>query len=55
MRVYELVLREGIPADVLAYVDGALLVGLGDELALPVVVRAAWSSVVTGETSEQVA
>jgi hypothetical protein len=41
-RVYELVLREGSDADVLAYVDGALLVDLWDELVLPRAVRAAW-------------
>jgi hypothetical protein len=40
--VYELVLVEGIDADVLAYVDGALLVDLWDELVLPRAVRAAW-------------
>ncbi len=33
-RVYELVLREGSEADVLAYIDGALLVDLWDELVL---------------------
>jgi hypothetical protein len=42
-RVYELVLREGGDADVLAYIDGALLVDLWDELVLPNSVRAAWS------------
>lgn len=41
-RVYELVLREGTPQDVLRFVDGALLVDLWDELALPDEVRAAW-------------
>lgn len=46
-RVYEIVLREGGPADVLRYVDGALLVDLWDELVLATVVRAAWSPVVT--------
>ncbi len=47
-RVYELVLREGGPEDVLAYVDGALLVDLWDDLVLPAKVRAAWATVVTG-------
>src|SRR5665811_831905 len=37
-RVYEIVLREGGPADVLAYIDGALLVDLWDKLVLPVAV-----------------
>lgn len=41
-RVYEIVLREGGPADVLAYVDGALLVDLWNDLVLPRDVRAAW-------------
>jgi hypothetical protein len=45
-RVYEIVLREGGPEDVLAYVDGALLTDLWDELVIPRDVRAAWSSVV---------
>jgi len=54
-RVYEIVLREGGPADVLTYVDGALLVDLWDELVLPPAVRAAWNGVVTGEVNEEVA
>lgn len=54
-RVYEQVLREGAPTDVLTYVDGALLVDLWDDLVLPASVRAAWRAVVTGETDEVVA
>src|SRR5262249_22278289 len=42
-RVYEAVLQEGRPADILAYVDGALLVDLWDDLVLPRVVRSAWT------------
>jgi hypothetical protein len=34
-RVYEMVLQEGTPADVLVYVDGALLVDLWEDLVLP--------------------
>jgi hypothetical protein len=45
-RVYEVVLREGGPEDILRYVDGALLVDLWDELVLPASVRAAWAPVV---------
>jgi transcriptional regulator with XRE-family HTH domain len=45
-RVYEVVLREGRPEDILRYVDGALLVDLWDELVLPASVRAAWAPVV---------
>jgi hypothetical protein len=44
--MYELVLREGSDADVLAYIDGALLVDLWDELVLPRAVRAAWSPLI---------
>jgi transcriptional regulator with XRE-family HTH domain len=45
-RVYELVLQEGQPADILAYVDGALLIDLWDELVLPRAVRSAWAAVI---------
>jgi hypothetical protein len=45
-RVYEVVLQEGRPVDILAYVDGALLVDLWDELVLPRAVRFAWAAVV---------
>ena len=44
--VYEIVLREGTPQDVLTYIDGALLADLWDGLVLPRDVRAAWSAVV---------
>ncbi|MAS55770.1 helix-turn-helix transcriptional regulator [Nocardioides sp.] len=50
-RVYEVVLREGGPSDVLAYIDGALLVDLWAELVLPPSIRAAWSAVVDGPPS----
>jgi DNA-binding XRE family transcriptional regulator len=45
-RVYEIVLQEGRPADILAYVDGALLADLWDDLVLPRAVRSAWDPVV---------
>jgi hypothetical protein len=45
-RVYEIVLQESRPADILAYVDGALLVDLWDDLVLPRPVRSAWTPVV---------
>ncbi|MGI8522437.1 MAG: helix-turn-helix transcriptional regulator [Nocardioides sp.] len=54
-RVYEIVLREGGPQDVLAYVDGALLVDVWDELVLPPGIRDAWSRAVTGVVAEHVA
>jgi transcriptional regulator with XRE-family HTH domain len=41
-RLYEIVLREGGPADVLTYIDGALLADLWSELVLPREIRAAW-------------
>jgi transcriptional regulator with XRE-family HTH domain len=41
-RVYEIVLREGLPDDVRTYVDGALLVDLWPELVLPSEIREAW-------------
>ena len=43
-RVYEIVLQEGRPADILAYVDGALLADLWDELVLPRAVRSQYAS-----------
>lgn len=54
-RVYEIVLREGGPDDVLAYIDGALLVDLWDELVLPRAIRLGWLAAVTGEAAEPAA
>lgn len=45
-RVYEIVLREGRASDLLAYVDGALLVDLWNDLVLPRDVRAGWAPVI---------
>ena len=45
-RVYEVVLQEGRPADIMSYVDGALLVDLWDDLVLPRAVRSAWAPVI---------
>jgi transcriptional regulator with XRE-family HTH domain len=45
-RAYEIVVPEGRPADILAYVDGVLLADLWDGLVLPRAVRAAWSPVI---------
>jgi len=45
-RVYEIVLQEGRPADILAYIDGALLLDLWDDLVLPRAVRAAWTPLI---------
>jgi transcriptional regulator with XRE-family HTH domain len=49
-RVYEIVLQEGTPADILAYVDGALLVDLWEDLVLPRGVRSAWASPISLST-----
>jgi len=46
-RVYEIVLREGTPADIVTYIDGALLTDLWDDLVLPRDVRAAWTPLLT--------
>ena len=46
-RVYEVVLQEGRPSVILAYVDGALLVDLWDDLVLPQAVRSAWAPLVS--------
>jgi transcriptional regulator with XRE-family HTH domain len=45
-RAYEIVLQEGRPEDILAYVDGVLLADLWSDLVLPRAVRSAWSSVI---------
>lgn len=51
--MYEIVLREGERADLLAYVDGALLVDLWDELVRPAAIRRAWEPTLSsyGETA----
>lgn len=54
-RVYEIVLREGTPQDVLTFIDGALLVDLWDEIVLPRAIREAWDAKVTGPPTTQVA
>jgi hypothetical protein len=41
------VLQEGTPADILAYVDGALLVDLWEDLVLPRSVRSAWAPLIS--------
>jgi transcriptional regulator with XRE-family HTH domain len=46
-RAYEIVLQEGRPADILAYVDGVLLADLWDDLVLPRAVRSAWAPLVS--------
>lgn len=46
-RVYEIVMREGTEADLLTYIDGALLLDLWSDLVLPAPLRAAWVPVVS--------
>ncbi|MCU1660493.1 MAG: transcriptional regulator [Pseudonocardia sp.] len=45
-RVYEIVLREGTAEDLLAYIDGVLLVELWNDLVLPRDVRTAWAPLI---------
>ena len=52
-RVYEIVLREGQPADLTTYIDGALLVDLWDELVLPLALRAEWEPVIAAAISAE--
>jgi transcriptional regulator with XRE-family HTH domain len=54
-RVYEIVLREGTGADVLTYIDGALLIDVWDELVLARDVRAVWAPLVAIEEPQPVA
>ena len=49
-RCYEVVLREGMPRDIVRYVDGALLVDLLSELVLPREIRDAWQPVIDEAT-----
>jgi transcriptional regulator with XRE-family HTH domain len=50
-RVYEAVLREGSVEDLLAFIDGALLVDVWPELVLPRDVCRAWQSLVDAATT----
>jgi hypothetical protein len=50
--VYEIVLREGGPTDILTYVDGVLLAELWPDLVLPQEVRAAWAKPMNQATTE---
>ncbi|MEI7548395.1 MAG: helix-turn-helix transcriptional regulator [Actinomycetota bacterium] len=52
-RCYEIVLREGLPADLLRFVDGVLLVDLWPDLVLPRDVRSAWQPVIAGAVPRQ--
>lgn len=50
-RVYEIVLQEGRPDDILAYVDGVLLADLWDDLVLPSGIRLAWSATIAASAA----
>ena len=52
-RVYEIVLREGIAADILSYIDGALLVDLWPDLVLPREIRGAWQPLIDAVLTPQ--
>ena len=45
-RCYEITLREGTPADLQRYVDGALLIDLWSDLVIPRKLRAAWQPLI---------
>jgi transcriptional regulator with XRE-family HTH domain len=45
-RCYEIVLREGMPADLCRFIDGALLVDLWPDLVIPGEGRRAWQPVI---------
>ncbi len=46
LRVYEIVLREGTPDDVVTYIDGALLIDAWPDLVLPAPIRDAWETLI---------
>lgn len=48
-RLYELLLREGAPADLERWVDGVLLVDVWDDLVLPRAVRDAWQPIIDAD------
>lgn len=52
-RMYEIVLREGGPADIESVVDGVLLCEAWPELVLPRAVVASWSSLITSPSSDR--
>ena len=45
-RLYEVVIREGMPKDLLKFIDGALLIDSWDELVLPRQVRSHWQATI---------
>jgi hypothetical protein len=49
-RLYEVVIREGMPQDLMAYIDGALLIDSWNELVLPRSIRVHWQSLIKTES-----
>ena len=47
-RCYEVTLREGMPAEIKRFIDGALLLDLWADLVLPREIRDAWQPVIDG-------
>ena len=45
-RCYEVTLREGMPAEIKRFIDGALLLDLWADLVLPREIRDAWQPVI---------
>ena len=41
-RLYEIVIREGMPKDILKFIDGSLLIDLWQEIVLPQAIRTHW-------------
>ena len=41
-RLYEVVIREGMPKDMLKFIDGSLLIDLWQEIVLPQLIRTHW-------------
>jgi hypothetical protein len=40
--LYEIVIREGMPKDILKFIDGSLLIDLWQEIVLPQAIRTHW-------------
>ncbi|HMM49101.1 MAG TPA: hypothetical protein PKE32_05760 [Miltoncostaeaceae bacterium] len=53
--VYEAVLEEGRPDDVMSFIDGALFVDVWDALVVPAPIREAWGELVVDYVAQAVA
>lgn len=54
LRAYEIVLREGAPADIEQVVDGVLLCEAWTDLALPRELRAAWNPLIVAAADDSI-